>query len=261
MTLSLDHIVIAVSNLENTLADYAALGFNPIKGGEHANGITHNNLVIFEDGAYLELIAWKRPNPGDRWSDIYHREGEGLVDHALLPDDIEAVVKAAQARGLDIRDPIPGGRNRPDGERLEWKTARSPKPDVPFLCGDVTPRRLRVQEDAAIRKQPNGVTGVAEVTIAVRDADASAKRYAALLGQEPPAPAQTIEVLETPSVVALLTLGGGTRIRLASPIASGPLEAILAQRGEGAVSVLFRGGAKAELDLARTHGARMSTGG
>jgi len=260
MTLSLDHIVIAVSNLDDALADYAALGFNPIKGGEHANGITHNNLVIFEDGSYLELIAWKRPNAGDRWSDIYHRDGEGLVDHALLPGDIEAVVKGAQARGLDIEDPIPGGRNRPDGERLAWKTARSPKPDVPFLCGDVTPRRLRVQEDAAIRKQPNGVTGVAEVTVAVRDVDASAKRYAALLGQEPPASTQTAEALGTPAEVALLTLGGGTRIRLAAPLAAGPLEAVLAQRGEGPVSIAFRGGAQAALDRARTHGVPMSTG-
>ena len=47
----------------------AALGFTVIRGGEHANGITHNVLVVFEDGAYLELIAWKKPDPGMRWSD------------------------------------------------------------------------------------------------------------------------------------------------------------------------------------------------
>lgn len=260
MTLALDHIVIAVSDLDTALADYAALGFNPIPGGEHANGITHNVLVIFEDGAYLELIAWKRPDAGNRWSEIYHRDGEGYVDHALLPGDIAAVVREAQARGLDIEAPTPGGRNRPDGERLEWQTARSPRPDVPFLCGDVTPRGLRVQEDAEIRRQPNGVTGVAEITIAVRDASASAVRYAALLGQQAPATA-TMDVMGTPAEVAELTLAGGTRIRLANPIATGELEALLTQRGEGPVAVTFRGGAQAELDMARTHRARMATGG
>jgi catechol 2,3-dioxygenase-like lactoylglutathione lyase family enzyme len=260
MTLSLDHIVIAVSNLDAALADYKALGFNPIVGGEHANGITHNVLVIFEDGAYLELIAWKRPDPGFRWSDVYHGSGEGYVDHALLPDDIGKVVAAAQGRGLDIENPVFGGRNRPDGERLEWRTARSPKPDVPFLCGDVTPRGLRVQEDPAIRRQPNGVTGVAEITVAVRDADASAKRYAALLGVETPATAIE-DALGAPASVAHLTLGNGTRIRLASPAGTGELEALLTQRGEGPVAVLFRGGAKAELDSRKTHGARMTTGG
>lgn len=260
MTLRLDHIVIAVSDLDAALADYKALGFNPIVGGEHANGITHNVLVIFEDGAYLELIAWKRPDPGMRWSDVYHREGEGYVDHALLPADIAKVVSGAQARGLDIEDPIPGGRNRPDGERLEWQTARSPKPDVPFLCGDVTPRGLRVQEDAAIRRQPNGVTGVAEITIGVQDVTASAKRYAALLGTDAAAVADGA-VLETPARTATLTLGGGTKVVLANPIGAGTLKELIDKRGEGPVAVVYRGGEEAELDLAKTHGARMATGG
>jgi catechol 2,3-dioxygenase-like lactoylglutathione lyase family enzyme len=261
MSLALDHIVIAVSDLDATRADYAALGFNPIQGGEHANGITHNVLVILEDGSYLELIAWKRPDSGNRWSDLFHGDGEGLVDHALLPDDIARVVAGAQARGLDIEAPVDGGRHRPDGERLEWKTARSPRPDVPFLCGDVTPRRLRVQEDAEIRRQPNGVTGVAEVTVAVRDAEASAQRYAALLGQDAPPPVEEGEALGTPAMIARLALANGTAIRLAAPLGDGPLTDLLGRRGEGPVAVLFRGGPKRELDLARTHGARMATGG
>ena len=35
MTLPLDHIVIAVQDLERTIADYTALGFNVLRGGEH----------------------------------------------------------------------------------------------------------------------------------------------------------------------------------------------------------------------------------
>ena len=260
MTLRLDHIVIAVCDLDAALADYRSLGFNPIVGGEHANGITHNVLVILEDGAYLELIAWKRPDPGMRWSDVFQAAGEGYVDHALLPDEIGTVVRDAQARGLDIEAPIPGGRNRPDGERLEWQTARSPRPDVPFLCGDVTPRGLRVQEDPAIRRQPNGVTGVAEITIGVRDAAASAKRYAALLGADTVGIADG-KVLDTSARTASLMLGGATKVVLASPTGAGPLADLVAARGEGPVAVIYRGGEETELDLARTHGARMATGG
>ena len=260
MTLQLDHIVIAVRDLDQAFADYKALGFNPIVGGEHANGITHNVLVILEDGAYLELIAWKRPDPGMRWSDVFHAEGEGYVDHALLPDDIAKVVAGAQARGLDIEDPIPGGRNRPDGERLEWQTARSPQPDVPFLCGDVTPRGLRVQEDPAIRRQPNGVTGVAEITVGVRDAAASAKRYAALLGTDAPA-VRDGTVLDTPANTASLVLSGGTKVVLASPTGGGTLAELIERRGEGPVAVVFRGGEETGLDLAKAHEARMATGG
>lgn len=257
MTLALDHIVIAVADLDAAYADYAKLGFTVIRGGEHANGITHNVLVVFQDGAYLELIAWKRPDPGMRWSDVYQASGEGFVDYALLPDDIAAVVSGAQSRGLDIEDPRPGGRNRPDGERLEWKTARSPGSDVPFLCGDVTPRRLRVQE-GDVRRHRNGVTGIAAITVAVRDVDASLSRNAALIGPGSGA-VEHGEVGGAPARTATLRLGNGTLVTLASPASpEGALAASLAARGQGPFAVAFRGTGAADLDPALTHGARMT---
>ncbi|MFE1601054.1 VOC family protein [Methylobacterium sp. ID0610] len=259
MTLSLDHLVIAVADLDRAFADYAALGFTVIRGGEHQNGITHNVLVVLQDGAYLELIAFRRPDPGNRWSEVFHRAGEGFLDHALLPDDIDAVVAAAQGRGLDIADPVAGGRHRPDGARLDWKTARSPGSDVPFLCGDVTPRALRVQE-GAVRHHPNGVTGVASVTVAVRDVEAARARYAALLGAGAAAAIREEVVAGTRARTATLTLGGGTTVTLASPAsAEGDLAAALASRGEGPFAAIFRGPAgSGALDPALTHGARLS---
>jgi catechol 2,3-dioxygenase-like lactoylglutathione lyase family enzyme len=215
MSLALDHIVIAVADLDAAFADYTALGFTVIRGGEHANGITHNVLVVFQDGAYLELIGWKRPEPGNRWSDMFHSAGEGFVDYALLPDDTAAVVSRAQARGLDVGDPLPGGRNRPDGERLEWQTARSPKPDVPFLCGDITPRRLRVQE-GDVRVHANGVTGVRSLTIAVKDVELSAKRNAALLGARSRPSDRDLSPAQ-PRGRPRFGLRNGTHVTLASP--------------------------------------------
>ncbi|MGA0593856.1 VOC family protein [Enterovirga sp. CN4-39] len=259
MSLALDHIVIAVADLDAAFNDYTKLGFTVIRGGEHANGITHNVLVVFQDGAYLELIGWKKPEPGNRWSDIFHTHGEGFVDHALLPDDIAGIVSRAQSRGLDIADPIDGGRNRPDGQRLEWQTARSPKPDVPFLCGDVTPRAGRVQE-GEVRVHPNGVTGVASLTIAVNDADVSAKRYAALLGGDVPKVEEGV-VGDAPARTASFRLANGTRVTLASPVgAEGELAKALAERGEGPFAAVFAatGGAARELDPVLTHGARLS---
>ena len=257
MSLALDHIVIAVADLDAAFADYTALGFTVIRGGEHANGITHNVLVVFQDGAYLELIGWKRPEPGNRWSDMFHSAGEGFVDYALLPDDTAAVVSQAQARGLDIGDPLPGGRNRPDGERLEWQTARSPKPDVPFLCGDVTPRRLRVQE-GDVRVHANGVTGVRSLTIAVKDVELSAKRNAALLGGEIPAIGQET-VAGATARTASFRLRNGTLVTLASPHGSdGELASALAQRGEGPFAAVFAGPEARAFNPARSHGARLA---
>ena len=257
MPLSLDHVVIAVADLDKALADYGRLGFTVIRGGEHANGITHNVLVVLEDGAYLELIAWKKPDPGNRWSDVFTEAGEGFVDYALLPDDIGAVVAQAQGRGLDIEDPQPGGRARPDGERLEWKTARTSRADVPFLCGDVTPRVLRVQE-GDVRRHANGITGIAGITVAVENLESAIERNAALLGVEPSQDIRTEVVGGTPARTAALTLGGA-RLTLASPTAlEGSLATSLSVRGEGPFALAFRGPENHALDHALSHGAHLA---
>jgi catechol 2,3-dioxygenase-like lactoylglutathione lyase family enzyme len=142
MALKLDHIVIAVHDLERTIADYGALGFHVVRGGDHPGRATHNALVVFEDGSYFELIAWREPSPSERWWQLLQRHGEGIVDFALLPRDTAIAVADAKARGLALDGPLDGGRVRPDGERLRWQTARAPSADLPFLCGDLTPRAL-----------------------------------------------------------------------------------------------------------------------
>src|SRR5207249_370550 len=82
-----------------------ALGFTVVPGGVHAGGLTHNALIPFADGRYLELLAltltWKRrvfrmlarsgldrvmtrrsPLLGRALRRI--RSGEGLADFALV---------------------------------------------------------------------------------------------------------------------------------------------------------------------------------
>ncbi|NNJ12441.1 VOC family protein [Chloroflexales bacterium ZM16-3] len=246
-----DHLVILVDDLTQARADYEALGFMVVTGGEHADGKTHNALVSFADGAYLELLAFK----AEAYQHVWWRHvavGQGLIDFALLPGDTAEDVAAARARGLEIDGPFPGGRNRPDGVRLEWQTARPASPELPFFCGDVTPRTLRVP-GADTWDHDNGVHGLARVSVAVRDLDASAGRYAALLGSRP-----------------LVELGrrlfrlGDTYIALRSPGPHEPeSEAIAAQldaRGEGIYSFGLRSESHAvELcDLGLAHGARIT---
>ncbi|WP_373788558.1 VOC family protein, partial [Delftia acidovorans] len=79
MALPLDHIVIAVQDLEAAVADYRALGFQVAIGGRHPGRTSHNALVVFADGAYLEIIAWTAPAPEERWYRTLRDHGEGLV--------------------------------------------------------------------------------------------------------------------------------------------------------------------------------------
>ena len=249
MILGIDHLVILVRDLEAAVADYTALGFTVTPGGQHAGGATHNALVPFADGAYLELIAFLHDVPDHRWA-RHTALGEGLVDFALLPDAIADDIAAARERGVAYQGPTPGGRLRPDGQQVAWQIGEPPTPDLPFLCADVTPRELRVPGGDA-REHANGATGISEVTVAVWDVQASARRYEALLGTPP-------VVLDAHTV----SFGLGTaRITLAAPAAGAPadsaLHARLAARGEGPLAFALRAGtssAGALLDQHLSHG-------
>src|SRR5258706_9920850 len=134
MIRSIDHIVILVGDLDAASADYAALGFTVVPGGEHTGGETHNALVAFADDTYLELIAFKRSAPGHRWW-RHVAAGGGLVDFALLPGAIEQDIAAARERGVAYTGPVAGGRLRPDGRQVAWQLGMPPSADMPFLCG------------------------------------------------------------------------------------------------------------------------------
>jgi catechol 2,3-dioxygenase-like lactoylglutathione lyase family enzyme len=262
MSLSLDHLVILVKDLDQTVTDYTALGFTAQRGGTHADGSTHNALVVFADGSYLELISFLKAAPQHRWYPAIERVGEGLVDFALLPTSVATVVHGAQQRGLAYQGPLPGGRLRPDGERLEWQLGLPPTPDLPFLCGDVTPRALRVPE-GAVRTHANGVRGVASVSLAVADLDASLQRYQALLGLEGAQQVRPFSATGLGLRQAVLPLGEA-RLVLNAPGAHSQapaalaLRKLLAERGEGVLGIALLGDGStqpARLPLALSHGA------
>jgi hypothetical protein len=182
---SIDHIVIAVRDLERASADFAAAGFTVTPGGEHTGGATHNALVSFVDGAYFELIAIKDPEKakGHRWFEALDR-ADGAIDFALLAPGLEETSTRLSEAGLAGAGPRNGGRLRPDGRQVEWRTLQltsDPAAPLPFLIEDLTPRALRVPDGAATR-HPLGNLHVAGLTIAVGDLATAATAFTALLG-------------------------------------------------------------------------------
>lgn len=236
MVLGVDHVVIAVLDLERAVDDYRALGFTVGIGGRHPGRPTRNALVVFEDGAYLELIAWTAPAPAEHRYQVLARSGEGLVDFALLPEDTAKAIESARSRGLAMDGPIDGARVRPDGREIKWRSARQATFDMPFLCGDVTPRELRVPT-GEIRRHANGAVGIARVSVAVRDLDASLTRYRALLGEAK---------IDRGAREASIALGETSLL----------LEPQVGDRGEGARALAIRTSLPERagpLDLALTH--------
>jgi catechol 2,3-dioxygenase-like lactoylglutathione lyase family enzyme len=254
----LDHVVIIVADLARAMEDYTSLGFTVLPGGTHEANPTHNALIVFEDGAYIEIIALRTKDEA-RMSDRlrkWDQTGPGLVDFALLPNDIEADIARARERGLSIEDAQPGGRLRPDGQQIVWKTANLKGAGLPFFCADVTPRSLRVPEGEA-RQHPNRVTGVADITVATADLASSTTQYRALLDLEPQ-PSPSNDALG--ARLARFDLGQ-TTIILAQPVTdTSPLRAYLVAGGERPYSFSLRinySPADDSLDLDRTHRARI----
>jgi len=275
--LQLDHVVLAVHDLSRAVDDFRALGFTVTPGGEHAGRSSHNALVVFDDGTYIEIIAWRAAAPEEGWWRTLQARGEGLVDHALLPRSVPAALAAAQARGLSpLRGPIDGGRLRPDGVRLAWQIARADRQDLPFLCGDLTPRALRVPEGAP-RRHVNGAIGIACVQLATDDLGTTAARYRALLGPGI-ALAQSAQVGDVaclryrlrgtdfeifgPAAEAAAA-PGGLRTAAADASCFDRARARLGERDVGpfALRLHVQAGASASLlEPGRTHGARIELG-
>ncbi len=130
MPLVLDHLVIAVRDLDAATDNYRLLlGRKPSWKGRHPQYGTANVLFRFDDG-YLELLA---PEPesatGPDWARSLRSRldaaGEGVYALALGTDDIDADVARLRGHGLRVADPAPGtGVDEVSGARREWRNAR-----------------------------------------------------------------------------------------------------------------------------------------
>lgn len=180
MLLGIDHLVIAVRDLDQGARDYAQLGFTVVSGGRHPVG-SHNILIAFADGSYLELIGFYREAPDHRWWNPL-AQGERLVDYCMQTDDLRGDTKKLREAGVAINDPVPWSRSRPDGYELKWLLSLatgSHRGAAPFLIEDVTPRTERIPQEL---HHANGATGIGAVTIAVGELSSVQRWYETLLG-------------------------------------------------------------------------------
>lgn len=181
--LRLDHAIIAVDDLATAIHDFAALGFSVLEGGIHASGATHNALIVFRDGSYLELMALtgKPALPDTADYSFLFTSGEGFAGMCLSSDDLAADVAAIRARGGAISDPEDGGRLRPDGVGMRWRSAWIDGQPLPFVMQDLTPRNLRVTDDPAATTHENGASGVVGAIVQA-GSDALLRRFDAVFG-------------------------------------------------------------------------------
>jgi hypothetical protein len=251
---AIDHFVVVVPELEAAIRDYTAAGFTVVRGGKHNIG-THNALVAFADGSYIELIAFLTPVTGHPWYAAMQKAG-GIVDFCMQTDDLAADAAAMRAAGVPMGDATPMTRDRPDGYRLSWVLSIPGPPfngRAPFLIKDETPRDERVPRE---RSHRNGVTGLRTLTIAVKDPGASSVPFARVLGR----PAAPIQRADLDGSGVCFTIGPHAIELVAPKSAEGPLADWLKLRGQSPYAAVLTGPAGAHLDPALLAGARISIG-
>ena len=196
-----DHALIFVPDIRAAARDYTSLGFHVTPGGAHEGDPTENALVSLADGSYLELIAFRRRStlallkilarlglvaratraPLARRFAVRAAQGPGLLDIVLGVDAVAPVVDAARRVGRLSDGPVPGRRTRADGTPLAWELGVPADDEIPLVIADVTPRALRVGSPPAAG-HANGVTGVTEVVLPVRDPAIAGARFRDILG-------------------------------------------------------------------------------
>lgn len=131
-----------------------------LPGGTHTGGLTHNVLVVFADGVYIEIIAFIHdishypegsPEREKRETNWWAGQEPGWVEYANLGLD-KSISEQINSRAREelFLPPQAGGRQNNDGVELKWNvTIPLPKLGhgvIPFFCEDVTTdRALRVR--------------------------------------------------------------------------------------------------------------------
>lgn len=128
----LDHVLIAVDDLEAAAADLlAGNGLASAEGGRHAGWGTANRIVPLGD-AYLELIAVVDAEEAARSAfGRWVGSSRGPFAWAVRTDDVDAF---AERHGLEVGA---GSRARPDGSTLRWRLtgleSAAAEPLLPFV--------------------------------------------------------------------------------------------------------------------------------
>jgi hypothetical protein len=180
----LDHIVILVSHTTlKELPERFKDSLQVSTGGDHADGLTSNHIIILRDGVYLEVIAFKDGiDPERRKSHQWGQMEENtIIDWAYTQvtarDFAQVQERVGAARsGYLYENLVDGGRVQPDGTRVEWSTSAAytvdggpvPRGTLPFWCIDKTDRQNRVPStDSPKAKHPSDAQGISSVLVRI----------------------------------------------------------------------------------------------
>ena len=186
--LIIDHVLIAVRDLDAAKDTFERLGFKVTPEGRHPGRGTSNRLVVF-GGEYLELISVHDPD-GDLFRPnlpSFLDEREGLFIFSMGTSDVYERARSVREAGVLITDPVKGSRQAADGTTAySWTQAEIHPEAMPgsqtfFIQHDHTIEE-RYTEPPDPTNHPNGVSGISSLSLAVKDTDGAAQRWTDVFG-------------------------------------------------------------------------------
>jgi len=171
----IDHVVIAVRDLDRAEAQYRRLGFSLTPRGHHLKLGSYNHCTMFAED-YVELLA--QGTPPRPALDRFLKMREGILGIALRTADARRTFAELRQQGVAIAEPVDFGRpvDTAAGQREARFTTTELDNDSTaglrvFFCEHKTPELVWLPQYLT---QPNGVTGLAGLTVV--DANATLAR-------------------------------------------------------------------------------------
>ncbi len=176
----LDHVGVAVRNLERTRADYATLGFHVLPGG-HFPGGASNAIIELEDHFYLELITAPDDAKGADATIIqFAKAHEGAMYFGMSVASAKHTADGLKARNFDVEGPTPGSvmserdKTPPAPQWYSVDPADKPAADkraiaLPMFFIQYLPAPNEHRKRPGKSRQSNCVVGVRAIWIGVHD--------------------------------------------------------------------------------------------
>ena len=239
MLTRIDHVMICVPDLARAVEAYRRIGFDVQPGGAHASGGTENAIAFLQDD-YLELLGVREGRAHEASEGLleFLAHGGGLRYISVQSDDLGADVAGMRTRGVDVSDPVEGGRRTPGGQELRWRAAalgaRNPLPI--FFIQHLTSLAERRRQVPGTGEHPNGVLRLERAYVAVTDVTREAAMYGRVLGMPVPTVVRGNVIKADMAVFEI----GATGLGVAQPAEPGPAAEALARRGPGPFQALYR---------------------
>lgn len=227
----IDHVVIAVRDLERAAKTYSRLGFTLTPRGVHTLG-SQNHCIMFGSD-YLELLAVPRAHPANQHYLDFLNKGEGLAGLAFATPSADAAFAELSAAGVEAEAALEFSRpvalvTGPLDAR--FRVVQLPCGATPgcraFLCQHYTRELVWREEWQAHRI---GATGIAAIAMIANDALSAGAAYGRLLDEKPQAIDEGVLVRSGDAPIAVCTRGRlGRRLEgVELPARTRPLAAAL----------------------------------